>query len=206
MRLIIFGATGGTGSALVDAAVAAGHTVTAVVRTASRLAAREHVRVDVLDSGSLAGVLDGADAACSALGTRRRGPTTVYSAGVTNILEAMNAAGVRRFVGLSAVPVGRRDQLSAVDRRVLMPLLDILFREGYADMARMERILRASDSDWTIVRPPRLTNKPAAGRYRTSIDAPLPRARSIARADLAVAMLGALEDSATVRHVVTVAH
>ncbi|MGH3412355.1 MAG: NAD(P)-dependent oxidoreductase [Marmoricola sp.] len=210
MRLTVFGATGGTGRALVDDAVGSGHDVTAVVRDPSRFGDRSGpvrvVRGDVLDAASLDGALDRADAVCSALGTRQRGPTTVYSDGVGNILAAMATAEVRRFVGLSAVPVGPRDRLPPVERRVVMPLLDRLFGEGYADMARMEALLRSSDRDWTVLRPPRLTNRPGTGRYRTAIDRPLARARSIARADLAAAMLDVLDNPATVRTAVTVAH
>jgi len=73
-------------------------------------------------------------------------------------------------------------------------------------MKRMEAIVAASDRDWTIFRPPRLVDRPATGKYRTAIDAPLSGAWRITRADLAAAMLAAVNDPTLIRHVVTIAN
>lgn len=70
----------------------------------------------------------------------------------------------------------------------------------------MEARLRASAADWTVLRPPRLTDGPATGRCRTAVDARLRRARSLSRADLALAMLDALGDPRATRAVLTVAY
>lgn len=106
--LTVFGATGGTGQQLVRLALEGGHVVTAVARDPARLATR-HDRLairpaDVLESDSLPALVGGADAVLSALGSTSRAPTTIYSAGVANILEAMRAANVRRCLALSAGP------------------------------------------------------------------------------------------------------
>ena len=69
----------------------------------------------------------------------------------------------------------------------------------------MEDLLAASDRDWTVFRPPRLTNGAPTERHRTAVDAPLPRAWSVSRADLAAAMLAAAQDPALVGHAVTIA-
>lgn len=211
MHLTVFGGTGGTGAAVLAAALAAGHSVTAPVREPSRLALAAHerlrpVRADVLDPPSLAGTVDGADAVLSALGTRGNRPTTVYSAGVTNILDVMGHADVRRLVAVSAIPVGPCSEADAFDRWVVLPILYRLFGHGYADMARMEQVLRGSDADWTVVRPPRLTDGPATGRYRTAVDEHLRRAGKISRADLAEAMLRQLDDPLSVHAAVGVAY
>ncbi|MGH3785043.1 MAG: NAD(P)-dependent oxidoreductase [Pseudonocardiaceae bacterium] len=211
MHLVIFGGTGGTGDQLIRAALSAGHTVTAPARDPSRIRAsheRLHVaRADVLDRSSLPGSVEGADAVVSALGVPGgEGPTTVYSAGVANILEAMHTAGVRRFIGVSALPVTPRTEVSALERFVVFPILYRFFGESYADMARMEEVLRSSDVDWTVVRPPKLTDGPATDRYRTAVNRHLQRGRSISRADLATAMLRLLDDPHTVRTTVSVAY
>ncbi len=211
MQLTIFGGTGGTGEQLIRAALDASHTVTAPARDPSRIRVSHDqlrtVRADVLDPLSLNGTVDGADAVVSALGaSRMREPTTVYSTGVANIIEAMRRAGVRRFIGVTAVPVTPRTEVSLLERLVLYPILYRFFGEGYADMARMEQLLRASDVDWTIVRPPMLTDGPATGRYRTAVDRHLQRGRTVSRADLAAAMLRLLEDPDTVRTTVSVAY
>jgi putative NADH-flavin reductase len=143
----------------------------------------------------------------SALGSPGgRQPTTVYSTGTANILGAMRSLGVRRFVGVSALPVTPRTEVGAVERFLLYPVLYRFFGEGYADMARMEEVLRHSDAEWTVVRPPRLTDGPATGRYRTAIGHHLPQARTISRADLAGAMLRLLDDPRAVRATVAVAY
>lgn len=159
------------------------------------------------DPGTLDAPLEGADAVISALGTQDlHKPTNVYSAGVVNILDAMARTGVRRFIGISATPVTPRSEIGPIERFVIHPLLHRFFGEAYADMTRMEQILRASDADWTVVRPPRLTDGPSTGRYRTAIDRHLSRSRTISRADLAGAILGLLDRPEAVRATVDVAY
>ncbi len=89
-RLVVFGATGGTGRALVEQALAAGHTVTAVARRPEAVGL-QHARLtvlagDVLTPASLEPAIAGHDAVLSALGVRARAPTTVCGEGVANIL------------------------------------------------------------------------------------------------------------------------
>jgi putative NADH-flavin reductase len=211
MRLTVFGGTGGTGAQVISAALDAGHTVIAPARDPARIRASHErlraVRADVLAPPSLVGTVDGADAVVSALGLANgRRPTTVYSTGVGNILDAMRVAGVRRFVGVSALPVTPRAEVSVLERRVLYPILYRFFGAGYADMERMEQLLRRSAVDWTVVRPPRLTNGPATGRYRRAVNHHLPHGRTISRADLAAEMLRLLDDPHAVRATVGVAY
>lgn len=210
MNLTIFGGTGRTGDRLIRAALDAGHTVTAPARDPARLSiahpALRAVRGDVLDPPSLDATVDSADAVISAVGAAGRGATTVYSAGAANILSAMRRADVRRLIVLSALPVTPRAEVSALERLVVYPILYRLFGEHYADMARMEQVLRCSELDWTIVRPPKLTDRPGTGRYRVAINQHLPNGRSISRADLATTMLGLLDDPCTLRATVGVAY
>lgn len=211
MNLVVFGGTGGTGAALINSALLAGHSVTAPARDPSRIDARQDrlsvVRADVLDPASLDGTVDGADAVLSALGAARgREPTTVYSVGTANILTAMRGAGVTRFVGVTASPAAPRAEVPTLERFVVHPILYRFFGQSYADMKRMEQVLRDSDLEWTVLRPPMLTNGPATGSYRTAVDQSLTRARNISRADLADAMLRALQDPGTVRGIVRVAN
>jgi putative NADH-flavin reductase len=210
MHLAIFGSTGPTGLVLVSQALEQGHDVTAVARdpaavnaTGARLRV---VRADVLNRSSLDGTLDGVDGVLSALGAHGRRPTTVYSFGAANIRDAMHHAGIQRFVAISALPVTPRTEPGPVERWIVVPLLSMFFGEMYADMIRMEQVLRHSDLDFTIMRPPQLTNKSATGKYRTAINQHLPRARKISRADLAAAMLQVVPESETVRATVSLAY
>ena len=210
MRLAIFGSSGPTGRALVSQALDQGHEVTALARDPAAVDATtghlQVVRADVLDRSSFDGVLDGADAVLSAIGTHGRRPTTVYSTGAANIRDAMQRAGVRRFVGISALPVTPRTEMGSAERWIVVPVLRIFFGSMYADMTRMEQVLRDSDLDFTIMRPPQLTDKRATGQYRTAINRRLPRARKISRADLAAEMLKVIPDRKTVRATVTLSY
>lgn len=197
MKVLIFGASGSTGRQLVDAAVGCRHTVTAVVRNPATFHNDHRVDVvlgDVADRHAVAQAMPGHAAVLCVLGAAtplRRDPTLV--AGARHMTEAMLDAGVRRLVYLSflGVPAGRH-QLSALGRYVVAP---VLLRNVAADHAAKEEIIRRSGLDWTIVRPPRLTDGPETGAYRhgESIHASqiVPR---ISRADVAHFMLTQLDD------------
>jgi putative NADH-flavin reductase len=66
-------------------------------------------------------------------------------------------------------------------------------------MAAMEDEIRQSGLDWTIVCPPRLTDKPPTGRYRTAINRSVRGGYTISRSDLAAAILKLLDDPTSVR-------
>jgi len=212
MKLTVFGATGRIGEQVVRQALDAGHKVTAVVRDPARF----HVRHPALQVATVPGLtdpevlrpaLEGSDAAISGVGPRGRKDGPVASSATRGILRAMEASGVRRFVAVSAVPVGPVPEgESFVNRRILLPFISAFARDVYADLAAMEDEIRRSTTEWTIVRPPKLNNKPLTGRYRTSVGGNVPRGYAISRADVAHAMLAALDDPATVGQAVGIAY
>src|SRR5262249_45324566 len=91
-------------------------------------------------------------------------------------------------------------------RHLLAPLTKSAFRQQYVDLAQMEDVLRQSSADWTIIRPPRLTNGRKRGRYRIAFGRNLRGGLSISRADVADFMLRALEDPKTIRQVIGIAY
>jgi putative NADH-flavin reductase len=208
MKLTLLGANGGTGQQVARQAIGAGHDVTAIVRRPDAIPDSSPqlrvVRGDLLDPQWTGAGIDGADAVLSAIGPSSRGPTTLYSAGTAAVLKAMDDAGIRRILVVSAAPVGPDDEWSGIDK-VVRRVLWQFFRGPYEDMRRMEQILAASDTDWTVFRPPRLTNGPLTGHARTAVGKPLPGGRMVSRADLAAAMLAAINDPATVRQAVAIA-
>jgi putative NADH-flavin reductase len=211
MHITIFGASGGTGRQLVQQALAAGHQVTAVARMPARIDSQHErlrvVRGDVLEPASIAPAVAGADAVVSAIGPVRGEPTGVQSAGTRNILQAMRDAGIQRLVVVSAAPVNGDDQGTTLPyRRLVKPLLWALFRHAYTDMARMEEEVRNSGVDWTIMRPPRLTDKRRTGRYRLAVNGNLRRGYTISRADLADAILRVLGDPDAVKATIGIAY
>ncbi|MET9316298.1 NAD(P)H-binding protein [Kribbella sp. NPDC003505] len=204
MRITVFGATGGIGGHVVRQALDAGHKVTAVVRTASAFELEhpslEVVRVPGLDAAeTLREAVDGSTAVISGVGPRGRKDGPVASRSTQSILGAMEATGVRRFVAVSAAPLGPipADE-GFLNRRLLYPAINAFAADVYADLRVMEADIRASVTDWTIVRPPKLTNKPLTGRYRTVVGGTVPRSYSLSRADAAHLMLAVLDDPATV--------
>jgi len=203
MKLTILGATGATGTCLTEQALAAGHEVTAVVRDPARLSVPAHpklrvVAADVMDPDSITPAIEGAAAVITAVGPRGTGRTTIIQASVRAIIEAMRRTGASRLLEVSGSVVAD-DGESPYLRYLLKPLARRTFlRHVCADMRSAEDRIRHTTLDWTIVRPPALTAKPARGTYRIGIDHSVPHAFSIPRADLAAGLLTVLDDPATV--------
>jgi putative NADH-flavin reductase len=159
------------------------------------------------DPDVLSPVLAASDAAISGVGPRGRHDGPVASSATRGILRALEVSGSRRFVAVSAAPVGPAPEGdSFVNRRIVLPFVGALFRDLYADLAEMEDEIRRSATDWTVVRPPKLVNKPLTGTYRTVVGGNVPHGYTISRADAAHAMLAALNDPTTLRKAVGVAY
>jgi len=221
MKLTIFAATGGIGRQLLEQAIAAGHDVTAVARNPQNLAPvpARAVAADLssADPAALQPAVAGADAVLSALGPRTKADAGVAARGTKAITEAMRAAGARRIIVVSAAPIGtvpspgrphppRHDPGDGFIIRYLAdPIVKRALREHYADLARMEDVLRGSDLDWTAVRPPRLTGKPVTGRYRTAYGQNIRGGVFVSRADVAHYMLSVLENPETFGQTVGIA-
>lgn len=210
MRITVFGATGGTGQHLVRQALAAGHHVTAVVRDPARLHQADHpqlrtVTADAMTPDAIKGALAGQDAAVSALGPRANGDASVCADGARSIMAAMHATGTRRLVVVTASGHVVDSGDGPVTRAVVKPLLRRYLRQGFADFARTEEAVRAGGLDWTIMRPPRLTDGKSRP-YRTAVDRNVRGGITIARTDLAHATLAALDDPATIRHTIALGY
>jgi putative NADH-flavin reductase len=194
MKIAVIGAAGRTGRQVVRQALDRGHEVVAVARSPEKLnVAGDRLTVaaaDVHDADALARAVVGADAIVTTYGAAAgRQPTDVYSAGITNVLAAMESGGVRRLAAISASPAGPRDGQPAALRLLVLPILERLFGGAYADLRRMETVLaRRDDLEWACLRPPRLLDRPATGAYRLDRK-PLPRSRSLTYPDLATALL-----------------
>ena len=130
----------------------------------------------------------------------------------------MQAAGVRRIVVVSAAPVGTVASPGQPDppkhdpgegfimRHALTPMVKAAFGKSYADLAEMEEELAGSGLDWTVIRPPRLTNKPLTGSYRTAYGQNVRRGVFISRADVAHLMIAVLGEPETVKQIIGVAY
>lgn len=208
MKLTVFGGTGGIGRQLIRQALDAGHQVTALVRNAAGLPdapGLEVVPAQLSDADAVLQVVSGRDAVLSALGPRRGEPTTVQADGARAAVAAMRATGVRRVIVVDAAGRIADAGDGPVTRWVVKPLLQRLLRDSFADLAEAERVLRDSGLDWTLISPPRLLDK-GHRPYRTAIDRNVRGGRSLSRADVAHAMLRALDDPAQIHHRVNVAY
>jgi len=211
MRLTIFGATGGTGTQLAEQALAAGHEVTAVVRDPARLAIPSHpclqvVTANIMDPASIRPAVTGADAVLTAVGPRSAGPSTVMADSVRSIAAAMDKAGTRRLLALSG-SIAADGGEGLFLRYLLKPLARRTFlRHVCADMRQAEAEVARTGLDWTVVRPPQLTDRPATGKYRTAAERDVPRGFRVSRADLASYMLLLITDQTTVRKHVAIAY
>jgi putative NADH-flavin reductase len=187
-KLFILGATGGTGLELVSQGLARGHAVTALVRSPEKLPARPGLTVlkgEVTDVAALTQAMAGHDAVVFTLGPRELGPTSIYTDGMTATLAAMAAAGVRRLIVVSVAMLFPGGPIVWIVRTIL--------RHGARNAKAMEALVEASDAQWTIVRPPQLTDKAARGKWRAAVRALPSFGFKIPRADLATFMLEVLE-------------
>jgi putative NADH-flavin reductase len=225
MKLTIFAATGGIGRHVLEQAVTAGYEVTAVVRDPKKLSeqVRQTVRTVTADlaapdSGALKSAVAGADAVLSGLGPRSLSEAGITSRGTRAIVDAMNATDTRRIVVVSAAPIGTvpspgRPNPPKHDpgegffmRNLLSPMIKTVLRKHYADLALMEDILRDSSLEWTVMRPPRLTNKPLGRTYRTAYGQNLRGGVTISRADVADMMLRVLAHPESINQAIGIAY
>jgi putative NADH-flavin reductase len=194
MKLALFGATGGTGRALLEQALERGDEVRALVRDPSKLDISDPrltvKQGDVLDAAAVAGCLAGADAVACILGTKP-GQEPIESRGTEVILEQMEASGPRRIVVVTSMGVGDSIDQVALAFRVIMQMT---LKRIMEDKSRQEQLVMASSLDWTIVRPGGLTDGPRTGRYQAGIEKTI-RAGRIARADVAHFVLALLGDT-----------
>ena len=196
MRVLIVGATGGTGRELVAQALERGHTVTALVRDPSKLQSSHAlltvVQGDVLDEASVGRAMEGQEAVLSALGHKRFFyPTRILSDGTRNILRAMDTHGTRRLVVETSLGIG--DSVGRVGLYYTLFVIPVILPFYFWDKTRQERAIAKSDMDWVIVRPAMLTSGEKRGVYRhgANIGSFFWTAR-ISRADVADFMLSQL--------------
>jgi len=198
MKLVVFGATGGTGKQVVERALAAGHEVVAVARKPAAIATK-HARLnvvagDVLDRASLEAAIAGADAVVSAFGpANNKEPGTLMSEGVKNLVAACEATGVKRLVFESGLMVGDGSGLSLFGRTGVA-VYRWLYRKLTADKRLAEASLTASKLDYAIVRPPTLVDAPARGTYVFGVDRRLDPTKALPHGDVAELLVRAASE------------
>jgi putative NADH-flavin reductase len=208
MKLVVLGATGGTGLEIVRQAVEHGHSVTAFVRSPARLESfRGRITVkqgDLLNRTELERAISGHDAVLSGFGPRvpiSKADANLLRDFAVALTTAMPLAGVRRVVVVSTAFLFKDS--------IVPPtyLFGRLFFPGVViDASAMERIFMGSGLDWTIVRPPQLTDKAHTGEYRLR-EGHLPRfGFKISRADVADCFIKTVDHPASIGKILGVSH
>jgi putative NADH-flavin reductase len=155
---------------------------------------------DVLDPDTVAAQVAGHDAVISTLGPRMGSAPDLCSRGTANVVAAMRTAGPRRLVVVSGAMIGHApDRLGLVYRMIQRQVPDDMLRDRRA----AEAVVEKSGLDWTLIRPTRLTDGPALGRWRDSGTARIGAFARISRKDAAAAILQTLDRPETVRRALT---
>lgn len=196
-KVIVLGATGGTGRQIVSQALEQGHDVTAFVRSPGKLGLQHQRLREVFgdassDAQSVMRAIPGHDVVIGALGVGKSFvPNGLVENSMRNVVTAMEFAGVRRLVWQSAFGVGGTRRDAPLVAKIFMATL---LRRIYADKRAGEAYLRKHDLDWTLVCPTLLTDAPATREYRVGERLELRGAPKVARADVAHFMLTQIAD------------
>ncbi|MBT1684983.1 NAD(P)-dependent oxidoreductase [Dawidia soli] len=209
-RVVVFGANGGIGKPTVEQALYRGHPVVAIVRNPAVFTLRHPAltirKADVMAPETLNGILEKEDVVISAIGKNSTAETTLYSAGDKHILRAMTQAGTTRLFVISASGLEVNPTHNFLIRWATTSILQRILKHMYADLLRMEDIVKASAVNWTIMRPPQLTNGALTGKYRSSVGTFVPKGMKIARADVADFMLRSIHDETIFKDTVELAY
>ena len=207
MKIVIFGATGGTGLELVKQALEGGHTVTAFLRDPVRMPLEDKnlklVTGDVFDSSSVDQAVAGQDAVICALGAGNDlKKTRVRTVGTENIINGMGKHDIKRLVVITAMGVGESwDTLSMMNKLFFATLL----KSSRDDHEAQESAVKESGVDWTIIRPSGLQDSPHTGEYDYGENIQVKKS-TIARADVADLIIKSLEDDQLIGKAVTISN
>jgi len=205
MRLAIFGATGTSGRQLVKQGLAAGNQVVAFARNPSKIDASHEcltiVQGELSDSMAIGRAIKGADAVISVLGPRpgTDSKSRPLTQGMKNILEAMQKTGVRRLIISSTPSASDQNDLPDIKFKLLVGLIKSAMRPAYFEIVSVARLVRESDTDWTIVRVSMLNNNPGTGKIRAGYLGKKQVGTNLSRADLAAFLLRQVEDTTWLR-------
>jgi len=189
MKLAVFGATGGTGTQVVDNALKSGHSVVAVVRRPDAVAMKHPAltvaKGDVLDQASIVAGIVGVDAVISTFGpASNKRPGTLMSEGIANIVAACEQTSVPKLVFESGLITTDGEGLSVL-ARIGVGMFRSLNHKLYEDKVLAETTIRASGLAWVIVRAPTLGDGPARGGYKHGVAIAVNPAKKLAHADVA---------------------
>lgn len=204
MKVVIFGATGFSGKAVLKEALARNHQVTILVRKRTAVLVQDKnltiVEGNVLDRNTVNAVLKGQEAVIQCLGVGGKGgrgdgkPTTFVSSATQIIMEEMQKQGVQRLIAMSNIGAGNTlSYFPWLFRKIIMPYFMRWLQVIVDDKNRMEPMIMKSNLNWTIARCAHIVDKPAKGKVTATLDGKGLKL-SITLGDLADFMLNQLTD------------
>ncbi|MEM6614569.1 MAG: SDR family oxidoreductase [Cyanobacteria bacterium P01_C01_bin.72] len=168
MKLVIFGSTGSIGSHVVEQALEQGHTITAFVRNPDKLNLQHpNLQIftgDVMNPAAVEQAVIGHEAAICILGSGKKLSGNVRSLGTKNVIQALEKAGIKRFICQSTLGAG--DSWSNLDFYWKYIMFGFILRKVFADHQIQEEYVRQSNLDWTIIRPAAFIEGDRTGKYR----------------------------------------
>ena len=200
MKLFVIGATGRTGREIVQQALARGHQVTAFVRSPEGVKPGSErlnvIKGNAMDEDQLANAIRNHDAVISTLGPRHIvQPTSMLRDSAVATTRAMQRCGIKRLVVLSAAA-----HFPGIPNRIA----SFIMRNHMRDSMAMEQVVQSNGLDWTLARPPRLTEENYL-TYRSREGAAPKMGFSIARKAVAAFMLDAIEQKKHFQKIVGIA-
>jgi putative NADH-flavin reductase len=178
MKVVIFGATGFSGKAILKETLSQQHEVTVLVRNKSAILIQDKnlniVEGNVMDRNKVAEVLKNCDAIIQCLGVGGKGngkPTIFISDSIKIIIDEMKKQQIKRLIAMSNVGAGNSVSFQPwIFTKIILPYFMKWLKVLIDDKNRMEPIIMNSQLDWTIVRCPNMVDKTAKGTYQSTLD------------------------------------
>jgi putative NADH-flavin reductase len=196
-RIVIFGATGGTGQELVSQALKANYTVTAFARSPEKLNVSDTnlkvIQGDVLNLEDVSRAVENQDVVLCCIGAPPSDKSMLRTKATVNIIEAMEKQGINRLICQSTLGIG--------DSKIFLPwhwkfiIVPLILKRAFKDHEIQESKIENSKLDWTIVRPAGLTNGEKTGRYKQNFAYSDNKKVKVSRADTAHFMLSQVDDN-----------
>lgn len=213
MKIVVFGATGIVGKAVVNEALKKGHEVTVLTRNARKVTIRhEHLHIvegNVADKNVVRTVLKDQEAVIQTLGIGGKGdgkPTSIVSEANKIIMTEMEQMNVKRLIAISVIGAGNSlTFLPWIYRKLVLPLFMKWFQAVIDDKNRMEPMIKRSGLDWTIVRCTTVKERPATGKVNATLDGKGLKF-SISAADMAVFIVNQLTDNSFLKQNPTISN
>jgi putative NADH-flavin reductase len=195
--IIIFGATGGTGTELVQQALAKNYSVTAFLRNPEKLNLKDDrltiFKGNVLNSEDVEKAMEKKDVVLCTVGTSGMDKSFLRTKGTKNIVEAMEKLNIKRLICQSTLGFGdTKDVLPWHMKYIIVPLF---IKNAFKDHEEQEKVIEQSNLDWIIARPASLTNGDKTGNYKVDFNLKEKIKVKISRADVADFMLNQIAEN-----------